>query len=70
MLPTQRRPRKPGLGSTHRLLSSSFLGLPYRILNMKQKQELLRSLWVYIGFRGLGSRDSGLRLEGLGLLRV
>ena len=31
---------------THRLLSSSFLGLPYRILNMNHKQELLRSLWV------------------------
>ena len=31
---------------THRLLSSSFLGLPYRILNMNHKKELLRSLWV------------------------
>ena len=31
---------------THRLLSSSFLGLPYRILNMNHKEELLRSLWV------------------------
>ena len=33
------------LSSTHRLLSSSFLGLPYRILNMNHKKELLRSLW-------------------------
>ena len=30
---------------TQRLLSSSFLGLPYRILNMNLKKELLRSLW-------------------------
>ena len=33
--------------NTHRLLSSSLLGLPYRILNTNHKQELLRSLWVY-----------------------
>ena len=32
--------------STHRLLSSSLLGLPYRILNINHKEELLRSLWV------------------------
>ena len=32
--------------STHRLLSSSCLGLPYRILFVKHKKELLRSLWV------------------------
>ena len=31
---------------THRLLSSSFWGLPYRIPNMNQKKELLRGLWV------------------------
>ena len=36
---------------THRLLSSSFLGLPYRILNMNHKKELPRSLWV-IGEQG------------------
>ena len=35
-----------GLGFTHRPLSSSFLGLPYRILNMNHKKELLRGLWV------------------------
>ena len=34
--------------STHRLLSSSFLGLPYRILNKSHTKELLRSLWVCI----------------------
>ena len=31
---------------THRLLGSSFLGLPYRILNIEHKKELLRTLWV------------------------
>ena len=31
---------------THRLLSCSFLGLPYRILGINHKNELLRSLWV------------------------
>ena len=31
---------------TQRLLSGSFLGLPYRILNMNHKKELLRSLWI------------------------
>ena len=28
------------------LLSSSFLGLPYRILNINHKKQLLRGLWV------------------------
>ena len=32
--------------ATHRLLSSSFLGLPYKILNINHKKQLLRSLWV------------------------
>ena len=37
----------PSSGHTHRLLSSSFfLGLPYGILSMNHKKELLRSLWV------------------------
>ena len=31
---------------THRPQSSSFLGLPYRILNMNPKKELLWGLWV------------------------
>ena len=47
-------------GLTHRLQSSSFLGLPYRILNMKPKKELL---WEPLGRDGLG--DSVLkRVEG------
>ena len=29
-----------GSGITHRALSSSFLGLPYRILNINHKMEL------------------------------
>ena len=33
-------------GYTHRPLSSSFLGLPYRILNIIPQKELLRGLWV------------------------
>ena len=35
-----------GTVSTHRLHSSSCLGLPYKILNRNHKKELLRSLWV------------------------
>ena len=31
---------------THRPLSSSFLGLPCRILNISHKKALLRGLWV------------------------
>ena len=31
---------------TYRPQSSSFLGLPYRILNMNPKKELLWGLWV------------------------
>ena len=40
--------RAQGLGSTrrHRPLSSSILGLPYRILSINHKKELLRGLWV------------------------
>ena len=36
----------PEVRLPHRLLSSSFLGVPYRILNMNHKIELPRSLWV------------------------
>ena len=32
--------------STQRPRSSSFLGLPYRILNINHKKELLRVLWA------------------------
>ena len=50
-LPRNRHPfatssRKPGHKSTHRPLSSSFLGLPERVLNINHKKELLRGLWV------------------------
>ena len=40
--------RIQGLGCTHRPLSSSFLGLPYGILDINHKKELLRGLWVGI----------------------
>ena len=33
---------------THRPQSSSFWGLPYRILNIKPKKELLWGLWVVV----------------------
>ena len=49
-----------GLGFTHRPLSSSFWGLPYRVLNINHKKELLRGLWLMgrdvSGFRSLGRR--------------
>ena len=32
--------------TAHRTLSSSFLGLPSRILSINHKKELLRGLWV------------------------
>ena len=35
--------------STHSPLGSSFWGLPYRILNINPKKELLRGLWVVGG---------------------
>ena len=37
---------------THRPQSRSFLGLPYRVLNMNPKKELLRGLWVGRELRG------------------
>ena len=61
--------------STHRpLRSSSLLGLPYRILNIKHKKELLRGLCVVrealallgvsdLGFRVLGFRVCSLKLR-------
>ena len=49
-------PRSSGLrANTHRLLSSSFLGLPYRILNINHKKELLRGLCLF--------RFANLRVE-------
>ena len=53
------------IGSTQRPQSSSFLGLPYRILNMNPQKELLWGLWV--GYRGLGSRAFRFQVLGLGL---
>ena len=45
------------MGLTHRPLAGSFSGLPYRILNINHKKELLRGLWVEVRgfnrFRGL-----------------
>ena len=38
----------PAHDSTHRPLSSSFLGFPSRILIMNHKKELLRALWVAV----------------------
>ena len=46
------------LGFTHRPLSSSFWGLPYRVLNISHKKELLRGLWV-------ACRTIGLRCFGV-----
>ena len=45
--------------TTHRPLSSSFLGLPYRILNINHKKELLRGLWVRAPIEPLYSRSFG-----------
>ena len=36
------------------------LGLPYRILNINQKKELLMGLWVVLGFGGLFGHAQGL----------
>ena len=44
------KPEALDVTSTHRLLSSSFLGLPYRILNINNEKELLRSLWVVLQY--------------------
>ena len=52
---------------THRLHSSSFLGLPYRILDTIHKKELHWSLWVGFRIWGLGCRVVevlGLRAQG------
>ena len=49
---------------THRPQSSSFLGLPYRILNMNPKKELLWGLWVIMD---LAVKASGCRSGLIGL---
>ena len=50
---------------TQRPQSRSFLGLPYRILNMNPPKELLWGLWVLLsyfkGFGLLGSLGRGKR---------
>ena len=46
------------LGLTHRPPSSPFLGLPYRILNINHKKELLRGLWVETLIYGVGVKDA------------
>ena len=42
---------------THRPLSSSVLGLPYRILNINHEKELLRGLWVMLTRLKLPGRE-------------
>ena len=44
--------------ATHRPQSSSFWGLPYRILNMNPQKELLWGLWVV---RHFGTRDAEIK---------
>ena len=51
---------------THRPLSSSFLGLPIRILNGNHKKELLRGLWA--GLKGSGVDFSTPRMLKAALL--
>ena len=48
-------------GATHRPQSSSFLGFPYRILNMNPKKELLWGLWL----TGLQRNSSRFVVKGL-----
>ena len=53
------------IGFTNRLLSSSFWELPYKILNMNHRKDLLRSLWV--GFGDAGHQVWILQVPELGL---
>ena len=48
------------LTPTHRPLSSSFSGLPYRILTIIHKKELLRGLWVPLRPKSLGHGEVGV----------
>ena len=58
------------LGFTHRLQSSSFLGLPYRILNIKpQKGTTLEPLGLSVGLAGQG-RGIETPVVGLGFRAV
>ena len=47
------RPRYFFVVATQRPLSSSFWGLPYRILNIDHNKELLRGLWLREGLRAI-----------------
>ena len=49
------------VSNTHRPQSSSFLGLPYRILNMKPKKELLWGLWVLDRILNMNPQNGTLR---------
>ena len=67
------KPESPGVPKpkppySHRPLSSSFLELPYRILNINYKRELLRSLWVTVNPQGimLKSKERAVRLHKAG----
>ena len=53
------------MGFSHRLLSSSFLGLPYRLLNLIHKKELLRGLWVALSGVSGGGGGAGLQVVAL-----
>ena len=55
-------------GYTHRPLSSSCLGLPYRILHIDYKKERIRGLWVWLRFSVWGLRvwSLGLGFQGFG----
>ena len=48
-------------GTSHRAPSSSLLGLPYRILNINHKKELLRAYGISIRHGlGFGAQSTGL----------
>ena len=53
--------------STHRPQSSSFLGLPYRILNMNPTKELLWGLWVVESMAKNGPAQRGWPYKALGV---
>ena len=52
---------------THRPLCSSCLGLPYRILSLDHKKELLRGLWVELNSGWTGKPLPIMIAAGLGL---
>ena len=54
------------LSFTQRPQSSSFLRLPYRILNMNPQKELLWGLWVKFSGQGAWIAVAWLEIWGLG----